>query len=171
QRGDTMVIVEAPAAKDARVSNISGVRIDQRGYAVVPYVSPYRMNTITLDPEGMNADVELETSSQLVAPYAGAISKVTFGTRKGRALIINARTPNDQPLPFGAQVLDAQGQSVGLVAQGSLIYVRAQDPQGRLTIKWGDQAAQQCHVEYQLPPNQASPSLGSFTTLEAVCRR
>ncbi|HHW4682617.1 MAG TPA: fimbria/pilus outer membrane usher protein, partial [Xylella sp.] len=170
QRGDTMVIVEAPAAKDAQVSNISGLRIDQRGYAVIPYVSPYRMNTITLDPEGMNADVELESSSKLVAPYAGAISKVTFGTRKGRALIINAPGPNGQPLPFGAQVLDAQGQSVGLVAQGSLIYIRANDPQGRLTIKWGDQAAQQCHVEYQLPLNQASPTPGSFTTLETVCR-
>lgn len=170
QRGDTMVIIEAPAAKGARVSNISGVRIDSRGYAVVPYVSPYRMNTITLDPEGTDPDVELETSSQLIAPYAGAISKVTFGTRKGRALIVNARTPTGKALPFGAQVIDAEGQSVGLVAQGSLIYIRAKDPQGRLTIKWGDQAAQQCRLEYQLPANEASTRPSSFTTLEAICR-
>lgn len=95
---------------------------------------------------------------------------MTFGTRKGRALIVNARTPTGKALPFGAQVIDAEGQSVGLVAQGSLIYIRAKDPQGRLTIKWGDQAAQQCRLEYQLPANEASTRPSSFTTLEAICR-
>ncbi|KAF1023454.1 MAG: Outer membrane usher protein FimD [Paracidovorax wautersii] len=169
QRGDTMVIVEAPAAEDARVTNVPGLKIDSRGYAVIPYVSPYRMNTITLDPEGMDAEVELDSTSQLVAPYAGAIAKLTFATRQGRALLITARMAGGQVLPFGAQVLDAQGQAVGLVAQASRIYVRASEPQGRLLVKWGDAAAQQCQVDYHVPEDAQQPAAG-MTTLEATCR-
>lgn len=83
QRGQTMVLVEAPDAAGAIVTNSSGVRIDDNGYAVVPYVAPYRMTSVTLDPSGMSRDVELESSSQQVAPYAGAIARLEFKTTKG----------------------------------------------------------------------------------------
>lgn len=43
QRGQTMVLVAAPDAAGAMVTNSPGVRIDDSGYAVVPYVAPYRM--------------------------------------------------------------------------------------------------------------------------------
>lgn len=72
------------------MTNSSGVRIDDNGYAVVPYVAPYRMTSVTLDPSGMSRDVELESSSQQVAPYAGAIARLEFKTTKGQALIIHA---------------------------------------------------------------------------------
>ena len=71
-----------PGARDAIVSNAPGLRVDGRGYAVVPYVSPYRLNTVTLDPQGMAHDVELESTSQSIAPFAGAISYLRFDTRK-----------------------------------------------------------------------------------------
>lgn len=41
--------------------------------------------TISLDPEGMSAEMELGSTSQPVAPYAGAIAKLTFATRHTRA--------------------------------------------------------------------------------------
>ena len=87
-----MVLVEAPGARDAIVSNAPGLRVDGRGYAVVPYVSPYRLNTVTLDPQGMAHDVELESTSQSIAPFAGAISYLRFDTRKGNALLIRYAT-------------------------------------------------------------------------------
>lgn len=175
QRGDTMVIVQAPAATDARVSNASGLRVDGRGYAVVPYVSPYRMNVVTLDPEGMSHDVELESSSQMIAPYAGAIAKLTFATRRGRALLIGARTAAGEPLPFGAQVLDAEGQAIGMVAQASRIYVRTEHEQGQLLVKWGEAEGQQCRVDYQAPAQEtaaggAASGAGGFAYTEATCR-
>jgi hypothetical protein len=97
-----MVLVEAPDAAGAIVTNSSGVRIDDNGYAVVPYVAPYRMTSVTLDPSGMSRDVELESSSQQVAPYAGAIARLEFKTTKGQALIIHALGPDGNALPFGA---------------------------------------------------------------------
>lgn len=169
QRGDTMVLVEAPGARDARVANAPGLRIDGRGYAVVPYVSPYRLNTVTLDPEGMSHDVELESSSQSVAPFAGAISYLRFDTRKGRALLIQVRNGDGRVLPFGAQVKDAQGQPVGMVGQGGRLYVRSELDQGQLQVAWGAGTGQQCTLHYQVPADADAATTG-FTSLEVACR-
>ncbi|WP_332311012.1 fimbria/pilus outer membrane usher protein [Stenotrophomonas sp. SY1] len=169
ERGETMVLVEAPGARDARVSNASGLRIDGDGYAVVPYVSPYRLNTVTLDPEGMSHDVELESSSQSIAPYAGAISYLRFDTRKGRALLIQVRSGNGETLPFGAQVRDAAGQSVGMVGQGGRLYVRTAHDIGHLQVEWGTGADQRCGVDYQVPTGAAEGQTG-MVLVEAACR-
>lgn len=169
QRGDTMVLVEAPGARDAIVSNAPGLRVDGRGYAVVPYVSPYRLNTVTLDPQGMAHDVELESTSQSIAPFAGAISYLRFDTRKGNALLIQVRNPDGRSMPFGAQVKDEQGQPVGMVSQGGRLYVRSEKNQGRLLVEWGAGAEQRCTIDYQVPAG-ADASKTGFIPLEAACR-
>ena len=169
QRGDTMVLVEAPGARDAIVSNAPGLRVDGRGYAVVPYVSPYRLNTVTLDPQGMAHDVELESTSQSVAPFAGAISYLRFDTRKGNALLIQVRNADGRSMPFGAQVKDEQGQPVGMVSQGGRLYVRSEQNQGRLLVEWGAGADQRCTIDYQVPAG-ADASKTGFIPLEAACR-
>ncbi|GHH59917.1 fimbria/pilus outer membrane usher protein [[Pseudomonas] boreopolis] len=169
QRGDTMVLVQAPAARDASVTNVPGLRIDGRGYAVVPYVSPYRMNTVTLDPQDMSRDVELESSSLSIAPYAGAIGYLKFGTRQGRALLIAVKNASGGPLPFGAQVEDAQGQPVGMVGQGGRLYVRSDHDTGQLLVRWGEDADQQCRIDYQVPVGAQVGSSG-FIQVEASCR-
>ncbi|MEW6385056.1 MAG: fimbria/pilus outer membrane usher protein, partial [Pseudomonadota bacterium] len=169
QRGDTMVLVEAPGARDAIVSNAPGLRVDGRGYAVVPYVSPYRLNTVTLDPQGMAHDVELESTSQSIAPFAGAISYLRFDTRKGNALLIQVRNADGRSMPFGAQVKDAQGQPVGMVSQGGRLYARSEKSQGRLLVEWGAGADQRCTIDYQVPAG-ADASKTGFIPLEAACR-
>lgn len=169
QRGDTMVLVEAPGARDAIVSNAPGLRVDGRGYAVVPYVSPYRLNTVTLDPQGMAHDVELESTSQSIAPFAGAISYLRFDTRKGNALLIQVRNADGRSMPFGAQVKDEQGQPVGMVSQGGRLYVRSEKNQGQLQVEWGAGADQRCTIDYQVPAG-ADASKTGFIPLEAACR-
>ena len=168
-RGDTMVLVQAPGATDATVSNATGLRVDKHGYAVVPYVSPYRLNAITLDPANMARDVELEASSQSVAPYAGAISLLRFQTRSGRALLISVRGAAGLSLPLGAGVKDEDGQLVGLVGQGGRLYIRSERNSGRLQVEWGTQASQRCVMDYQVAAASDQERLG-ITSLEAVCR-
>lgn len=101
----TMVLVYAPQATGARVGNISGLSINKQGYAVIPYVTPYRLNDISLDPQGMPSTVELTETSHRIAPYAGSITKVNFSTKTGYAVFISTQTPNGGHLPFAAQVL------------------------------------------------------------------
>lgn len=168
-RGDTMVLVHAPGAADAQVTNALGLRVDRRGYAVVPYVSPFRLNAITLDPGDMPRDVELESSSQSIAPYAGAIGLLRFQTRSGRALLISVRGAAGKSLPLGASVKDEQGQLVGLVGQGGRLYVRSDRDNGRLQVEWGSQASQRCVFDYQVAAVPGQDQFG-VTSLETVCR-
>lgn len=72
----------------------------------------------------MPSTVELTETSHRIAPYAGSITKVNFSTKTGYAVFINTQTPNSGHLPFAAQVFNQNNEIVGMVAQGSRIYLR-----------------------------------------------
>lgn len=168
-QGQTMVVVYAPDANGAAITNTTGLRVNKSGYAVIPYVTPYRLNDINLDPQNMSTDVELSETSQKVAPYAGAIVKVNFATKPGKALYIHALTADGKNLPFTANVYDAAGENVGIVAQGSLVYLRAQQIKGQLQVKWGDTADEQCQIHYDLT-TQAQDKTPNILMREEVCQ-
>jgi len=165
--GDTFALVYAPNAEGARLLN-SPSRIDASGYALAPYLTPYRYNRVTLDPGGMSASTELVDSEQRSAPYAGAVVKLVFQTRRGQAVLIDTVKRDGLPVPFGAEVIDEDGAPVGMVGQGGRIYVRADDDAGTLTVRWGDAASEQCVVPYQFDAAQQvqSPAL---MRLHGVC--
>jgi outer membrane usher protein len=168
ERGQTMVLVHAPDATGAQVNNTPGLRIDRWGYAVIPYITPYRLNNVTIDPQGMSHDVELESSSQQVAPYSGALVKLNFNTTKGSALLIHAKQTNGKALPFGVEALNEKNQVVGIVGQGSKVYLRTQATQGQLHFVWGVQADAQCKLDYQVL-GQAVKQNG-YQITEAICK-
>ncbi|CAI8811063.1 fimbria/pilus outer membrane usher protein [Pseudomonas zeae] len=148
--GDTFALVHAKGATGASVLNGQGTHIDSSGFALVPSLTPYRYNTIAIDPEGMDANTELEEGQRRVAPLAGAAVKVEFKTRSGAALLITAHLPDGQGIPMGAEVVDAQGEVVGMVGQGSQAYVRTEEPVGKLIIRWGEEADDSCVISYDL---------------------
>lgn len=166
---ETFALVEARGAEGASVSSYPGVYIDSRGFAAVPYLNPYQMNEISLDPKGASGSVELDNTSQKVAPYAGAVVKVKYGTRTGVPLLINA-TYQGEPVPFGADVLDENGNSVGSVGQGGQIYARVTDTKGQLKVTWGNQSGMQCLADYQLPPQKNSNIPAQLQRLNSVCQ-
>lgn len=169
EQGQTMVLVYAPDAAGAKVNNTTGLSINKSGYAVIPYVTPYRLNDITLDPQEMSSQVELEETSQRIAPFAGAIAKVDFSTKKGYAIYIHSQTASGDNLPFAAQVFNIKDEAVGIVAQGSMVYLRTQEPQGDLYVKWGDEANEQCHFSYDVTA-QLSKDQQNMIMSEAVCK-
>jgi outer membrane usher protein len=149
--GDTFALVEAKGAEGATIPSYPGLKVDRYGYALFPASNPYQMNDVVIDPKGTARNVELENTSQKIAPRYGAVVKVKFNADKGTPILI-ASTLTGKPLPFGSEVFDTKNQSVGMVAQGSIIYARVADTKGALTVKWGDDAASQCSVSYILSP-------------------
>ncbi|WP_407972139.1 fimbria/pilus outer membrane usher protein [Burkholderia pyrrocinia] len=166
---ETFAIVEAPGAAGARISNASGARIDSRGYAIVPYLTPYNLNTVEIDPKGISMDVELKETSQQVAPRAGAVPLLRFATETGRSMLIRARRADGKPLPFGASVYDATGKQVGVVGQASRIFVRGIDDNGSLTVKWGDDSLSACRLTYELPVAKSERKSTGFQTIKGAC--
>lgn len=154
---DTFALVEAPGARGAEIRNGQGATVDRFGYAILPSLTPYRYNTISLDSQNMADDVELQGGSKRLVPYAGAISRVTFKTTHGKATLINTTLPDSSQPPMGADVTDSNGEAVGIMGQGGQIYARLAAQSGVLFVKWGKTAAQQCQVWYQLPTTRDVP--------------
>jgi outer membrane usher protein len=150
--GDTVGIIYVPGAEGARLNNSAGARIDHFGYAVVPYLQPYQLNTVQIDPKGLPLGVQLDATSAQVAPYAGAVVMLKFKTKNGRVLIVRARLDNGQTLPFGAEVFDDKGASMGVVGQAGQILLRGVESSGRLTARWQDDngADHSCSFPYKL---------------------
>lgn len=156
---NTFAIVDAPGAAGAKVSGYSGIKVDPWGHAAVPYLNAYEMNEVVIDPRGISFDVELQATSQRVAPHAGAVVVLKYATQKGYPLLIAATQNDGTPLPFGADVLDSKGNAVGAVGQMGQIYARVQHAQGELQVKWGNDSEQQCHLDYQFIPEDRDTGL------------
>ncbi len=167
--GDTFAVISAPGAAGAGVSGGVGLKLDGRGYAVVPYLSPYMLNSIDLDPKGTPDDVRLETSEQRVAPHAGAILLVSFETSRGRNALIHAPLSNGEALPLGASVTDEQGRNVGLVGQASRLFVQTTSDAGILSVRWGNAQDQHCRIAFDLPEKSATQN-GMPARIESRCQ-
>jgi outer membrane usher protein len=170
QTGDTFAVVEAKDAVGARVASAPGVHIDSHGLALVAGVQPYSQNSVEIDTAGLPLGIQLKSTEQHFAPTAGALVRVKFDTEdRGRAVVMRVRRPNGDAAPFGADVLDEKGNSVGTVSQGSRAMFYARAVNGELAVKWGESAQQTCKARYALPAvEKGTPAATTF--VDAVCQ-
>ncbi|MBJ9977672.1 fimbrial biogenesis outer membrane usher protein [Pseudomonas sp. S75] len=166
--GDTFALVEAKGASGAVIRGGQGARVDRDGYAVVPSLTAYRYNSISLDPSGLDQETELLETERKVAPYAGAAVHVTFKTLSGHPLLIRARLSDGSSLPLGAEVFDDQGVNVGMVGQGGQVYARAEGDQGQLSVRWGPRVEDGCRLPYDIRA-QAPVARQALWRLQATC--
>lgn len=168
--GETIALVKAPGASGVGVSNQTGVKTDWRGYAIVPYSSPYRKNQVQLNTETLPDDVDLTLNSQNVVPTRGAVVRANFEANVGQRVLMTLLKAGGAPIPFGATVSDpaqktAQGFIVGDAGQ---VYLTGLADSGTLNVKWGSSADQQCQVSYSLV-KQTTENTG-VQTLNGQCR-
>ena len=154
--GDTFALVEAPGAAGARVGGGQGATVNSGGYALVPSLTPYRYNNVTLDGSGMNSNAELQESQRRIAPMAGAAVKLRFATLSGYPLLITVKS--DVTLPMGAAVTDGRGRVVGMVAQANQVYARVEDEEGLLMLESSD-----CSLPWKLNQQQRTEPLIALT--------
>lgn len=155
ETGSTLALIEAKNAAGASLPGSPGTRIDRNGYAILPYLRPYRINAVEIDPKGSNDDIAFDRTVAQVVPWEGSVVKVTFGTTVQNTLTVLARQANNAPLPFGASIYDARDREIGVVGQGSMLFINSADIQ-RATVKWN---GGQCAID-----------LGQMKTKEMVCR-
>ncbi len=103
------------------------------------------------------------------SPYAGSITKVNFSTKTGYALFINTQTSTGTHLPFAAQVFNQNKELVGMVAQGSRIYLRTPLTHDHLYVRWGERNNEECQLEYDIQ-SKISQEKQSIIMTEAICK-
>lgn len=162
EQGDTIALVEAEGAEGAAIRGGLGTKVNAGGYAAVTNLTPYRKNTVALDPKGLSRDVELSLTSQETVPRRGAIVKLEYPTVTGSPLLL--RVKREPKIPFGAQVVDAAGEQVSLVGQGGLIFIRGEYPE--LRVVWGQGVDESCTLVYEQPEDAPN---GNYVQVQAQC--
>lgn len=167
--GETSALVEAPGASGVTVSNQTGVKTDFRGYTVVPYVTPYRESTVSLNTETLPDGADVELTSQTITPTRGAIARAHFDTRVGKRVLMTLNRPNGKPVPFGALVTDGAETAPlsAIVGDGSQVYLSGIATQGSATVAWGRGENERCRITWSLP--DTVPASGVIET-DALCQ-
>ncbi|WP_420029859.1 fimbria/pilus outer membrane usher protein [Pseudomonas putida] len=140
EMGNTMIVVEAPKAKGLVVNGDASVVTDEDGFALLAYASPYRSNSIMLSEGEDTSGGRVIGNVAHSVPFADAVAKVTFKTDLRQALNFRAVRDNGAPLPFGAEVLDHAGNSVGYVGQASTVFINYEERPSQLTVRMHDSA-------------------------------
>ncbi|HHQ4306971.1 TPA: fimbria/pilus outer membrane usher protein [Serratia fonticola] len=150
--GNSVAVVSAPGAGGVEVMN-GGIRTDSRGYALVPYLSAYQHNSISLNPATLPDDVDMTNSSINVYPTKGAVVMANFATRIGYQALVTLRL-NEGVIPFGTVVTvetgDSKENNTGIVGDAGQVYLSGLPEKGMLTAKWGKEPNQQCRATFNL---------------------
>lgn len=147
--GQTVGLVDAEHAAQAKILNGYGTKVGADGYGVVPTLTPYARNRVELDPLGLSTDVELDSTSLETIPASGAIVRVKFKTSQKTSGLVTATLSDGSPLPFGADVKDApNGSTVGYVGQGGHLFVRGIETTGKLFVALNK--TDTCVIKYTL---------------------
>ncbi|EIO7469647.1 fimbrial biogenesis outer membrane usher protein [Salmonella enterica subsp. enterica] len=167
--GETVALVEAPGAAGVSVSNQTGVKTDFRGYTIVPYVTPYRESTVSLETATLPDGADVELTSQVITPTRGAITRAHFDTRIGKRVLMTLTRPGGEVVPFGAMVTnrDASNATGAIVGDGGQVYLTGLNDTGTAIAKWGTGTNMQCLVSWRLP--EAVPPSG-VTEINATCK-
>lgn len=166
QLGDTIAIIETPGAKGVSVEGQPGVTTDRWGHAVVPSISPYRDNQLSLDTRHAEDNVELSEGGDNVVPTHGAVVVRRFQTKVGRRAIVMLSLPDGKPAPFGANVWQGKEQ-VGMVADNGLLYLNGVLADADATLNVQLENNTQCQFVLPVAKGQSDPW---YQQINAVCR-
>ncbi|RMV98147.1 fimbria/pilus outer membrane usher protein [Pseudomonas caricapapayae] len=164
---DTSALIEVPGISGVGVTNASGVKTNQRGFALVPYMRPYRVNYLALQTDDLGPDVEIENGAAQVVPRRGAIVKSTFVARSVNRIALTTSSADGLPLPFGAQVTDRDGILQGVVSQGGQLLLSIDNEPQTLDVRWGEHDDQRCTLA--LDP-QAMEQKQGYRLQSLICR-
>ncbi|WP_410009381.1 fimbria/pilus outer membrane usher protein [Pantoea agglomerans] len=166
--GNTNILIKAPGASKVAVLNHKGIKTDSRGYAVVPYATPYRINRVGLDSTTTGNDVELDNIIVSKTPTDGALVRATIATQQGAKAMFVLRQ-NGTVLPFGTVVALADSEVSSIVGDGGSIYLSGLPLKGTLNAVWGKDDTARCSVRYQLNKQDFNTRTGLYTQ-EVACQ-
>lgn len=165
--GDTVAVVEAPGAEGASLRYLHRVNINDRHFAVIPYLEPYALNAIEIDSINLGFDTSFKNSTEKVVPRAGTVSYVKFETEKSYFLVMQLDADKGSRLPFGASVTDASGQVVGAIGQGGKLQAHVVEASGVLYVDIDGPQGELCEIAYQVP---ATGNRAAIQHIQGQCR-
>ncbi|MGX2974181.1 fimbria/pilus outer membrane usher protein [Ursidibacter arcticus] len=161
--GDTFAIVRAKGASGAKINGLYNQQIDMFGNGIMPYLSAYERNYVSINPEELPINVEFSATQKEVIPKAYTAMLVKFETSINPMVLFAVQTDNNQPIPLGAEAFDEDNHLVGYVVQGGQLFASKLDkPKGNITIRWEPTKAGMCTFYYELSTLAVSEELKTY---------
>lgn len=165
QLGETAAIINIPNAGNVGVLNQAGIETNSDGYALVPYVTPYRKNNIDIDTSLLPENTEMALTSQIVSPSRGALVQANFSANVGYRVLMTLTLKNGDVIPFGAQIIFKDNEQLdNIVGKDGEVYLTGLNEKGQFTVKYSNK---QCNVNYNL--SGLSHYLGLYKTT-VICQ-
>ncbi|CNK81429.1 fimbria/pilus outer membrane usher protein [Yersinia aldovae] len=165
-------IVHAEGAEGAKLFNGNGAKIDRRGYAIMPSLTPYRENNIAIDYNDLPETVDVLENQKTVVPRTGAMIPVDMKTMIGAPLMLIVRDENKAFIPIGSELLDANGVSQGIVGQGGMAFIRGWVPGQQPLHVTQNGGKDTCHIHSGTEANTVTKTESTqIQQLEVICLR
>lgn len=146
---DAFAVVHITDGDNVKIQNSQGVYTDHWGNAIVPTLTNYRRNTITVNTLGRD-DIDIQDASLDVIPTKGAVVAADFTARSGKRALLTLRH-GQSVVPFGA-VLSIDGVT-SIVGEDGEAYVTGLKGTPRFTVQWGNTAQTKCAGSVSVPEN------------------
>lgn len=165
--GETSGLIHVPNIANVGLLNDSSARTNDRGYALIPYLQPFRINRVILDTDQLEPNVEIDNGVTQVVPRRGAVVKASFPARKVERLLVSTRDHQGVALPFGAQISNADGNVLGIVGQAGQSLLSTVEGQQIVYVRWGKTSAEQCQASLD---THSMPLEQGYRVQDLVCR-
>lgn len=152
---ETLAILDAPGLEGAYVNGQKYRTTNAQGTVVYDGLSPWRENHLLLDVSNSETQTELLGNRQRVAPVRGAVTLLRFDTDARKPWFIKARRADGSPLTFGYDVVDSHGHNIGLVGQGSRLFIRTNDIPYGIFVVLDTQPQRTCSLDIELPLDES----------------
>ncbi|UJD92372.1 fimbrial biogenesis outer membrane usher protein (plasmid) [Rahnella aquatilis] len=151
--GETMALVKADNAADVKVINNSGIYTNRKGFAVVPYVTPYRKNSLSLDTASLNQNTDVLSDTSTVIPTKGALVLADYPTVTGYKVMLQLV---GKDIPFGATTSIKNQENIpqGIVDDRQRVWLNGVPEKGTLIVNWNEGS---CQANYQITLNTDKP--------------
>ncbi|MDR2265030.1 MAG: fimbrial biogenesis outer membrane usher protein [Enterobacter asburiae] len=149
---DAFAIVHVKGGDNVKVQNGRGIYTDAFGNAIVPTLTAYRHNTVTVNTQDRE-DIEIEAATQDLVPTKGAAVSANFDARVGMRALITLLYQG-KAVPFGAIV--SLDNTTAIVGDDGEVWLTGLRDAVSFSVQWGDGHEEQCHGTFNVSADNAA---------------
>lgn len=148
---DAFAIVHIKDGDNVKVQNGRGISTDRFGNAIVPSLTAYRHNVITVNTQDRE-DIEIAAATQDIVPTKGAAVSANFDAQVGQRALFTLLF-HGKSVPFGAIV--SLENATTIVGDDGEVWLTGLQDAVFLKVQWGDGSDQQCSWTGNLPARRS----------------
>ncbi len=158
-----VVKVADEANIDVYQSNRKIATTNSNGLALLPNVLPYQQNKVSIKPEDLPFDLDVNETTLLVMPYARSGLLVSMDVKKTNNRLVRLLKADGTPLPIGSQVHMLPANTDFLVAKRGEVYLTGLSNENTMLVAFQQST---CSANLSAPMKSADKN----TIIMVTCR-